>query len=666
MTRRPAFAGRLTASVTLVALFAAATNADPIRIVAWNVTNYSGGQTSDVESAVYGVFSGRCLCPDIFVVQEFTSSSAVTSFRNILNAAPGSPGDWAAATFVDGADTDSAFFYRTGVVYMATDLSPTGVTIVSVGSSSESNHPRNIMRYDVRPLGHISPESTIAIYSTHMKAGSTGTDQSRRLVEAEKIRDNAETLPAGWNFILGGDLNIQSASESAYVELVGSQVNNTGRFFDPINSAGNWNNNFGFRYIHTQDPATQMDDRFDVLLVSANLIDGVDFEYDGNPAISFSGSTWNDPNHSYRTWGNDGTSYNNPLTTAGNAMVGPTIAQALVNLAAGNGHLPVYAEFIPPATDLGACCTPCGCDQLLNEADCLAEDGFFYGIGVNCGEEEPACTIPNTMRINEVRISHDGAPQTQEFIEIIGTPGQPLCGLSIINLEGELSSKGRVDFRISLDDCGGGEPCALDSNGYFTAGGSGVGADLVLFAGSNIFENGTQTLLLVRDTQLTVGAPNNDVDINNDGVAEVAPEILGTLVDAVGLIDGDYFAVVEPDAVYFGAPVIGPAAAGAIAAGAARCPNAGDTGSPHDWVQLSSTLSPPAGCLAPTPGTANPAFCGGDADQNSAIDLVDFGNFQICFGQSSAQCAVFDLDGDCTIGLEDLDRLRERLEASGP
>jgi hypothetical protein len=315
---------------------------------------------------------------------------------------------------------------------------------------------------------------------------------------------------------------------------------------------------------------------------------------------------------------------------------------------------------------LGACCTPCGCNQLLNEAQCLAEGGFFYGIGVNCGEEEPPCTIPNTMRFNEVRITHDGFPQDQEFIELVGEPNQPLCGVSIVNIEGELSSKGRVDFVIALDDCGGGEPCALDSNGYFVAGGSGVNPDLMLFAGENIFENGTQTLLLLRDTQLSTGAPDNDVDADNDGVADISPVVLGTLIDAVGLIDGDYFALFEPDAVYFGAPVIGPGPGSTVAAGAARCPNAGDTGSEHDWVQRTGSLTSPTGCLAVTPGAPNPSPCGGDADESETIDLIDYGNFQQCFGATSTECAVFDFNADCIVDSLDLERFLDRLEASGP
>lgn len=316
-----------------------------LRIATYNITNYNGtDREGDLQTIFYMDFQGRKLAPDVIVCQEFINVFALNTFRTLLNIAPGSPGDWQSAPFIDGADTESVLLYRTSKVdYL-------GTTVVSVGSSSSTNHPRNIYRYDLRLKGYSSEGATFSYYSTHMKAGSTQTDMDRRLVEAQKIRDNAETLPPARQFLLGGDFNIGSSTETAYIELVGSQVNNVGRFYDPIKSPGAWGSGT-FRYIHTQDPAGAggMDDRYDQILTGAGLIDGIGFDYIGNPNLAFSTSTWNDPNHSYRCWGNDGTSYNTTLRVAGNTMVGPTIAQALINAASGQGHLPVYMECRVPA-----------------------------------------------------------------------------------------------------------------------------------------------------------------------------------------------------------------------------------------------------------------------------------------------------------------------------
>ncbi|MBN1510428.1 MAG: hypothetical protein JXB13_00295 [Phycisphaerae bacterium] len=369
------FAGRVRIlSIGVILAVASVVSADEIRIANWNVTNYESGRASEFQTAIYGQYSGRTMAPDVLIGQEFISAAAVTNFLTILNTAAGSPGDWAAADFVDGPDTDSAFFYRTGKATLATDLSPNGVTIVAVGGAAP-NHPRNIMRYDIRLAAGTSAETVLAIYSTHMKSGSGSDDKQRRLLEAQRVRDDAESLPAGWHFLIGGDFNIQSSAQEAYQELVGSQANNDGRFFDPINTPGSWNNTYAFRIVHTQDPigAGGMDDRHDQILLSAGLIDGLGLDYIGDASVPYSTSTWNDANHSYRSWGNDGTSYNTTLTISGNQMVGAVIAQALVNCAAGAGHLPVFLDLrVPPCIADFECDGDIDLEDYAAFADCMA------------------------------------------------------------------------------------------------------------------------------------------------------------------------------------------------------------------------------------------------------------------------------------------------------
>jgi len=357
----------LTTALFVTCAGLSATTSAQLRVVNWNVTNYSGGRVAEFQTAIYGVvpsglaYAGYSMAPDIFIGEEFLSQAGVNAFLNLLNTAPGSPGDWAAAPFIDGPDSDTAFFYRTSkVIYIQTKT-------ISLVTGSTSLPPRNTYRYDVRLVGYPNtPANSIACYGTHMKAGSATTDQSRRLLEANKIRDNAAgidtngpgtALPAGWNFLLGGDFNIQSSTQAAYQRMVGDEANNAGRLWDPIKSPGSWNGSGAFRFIHTQDPSTTgsggMDDRHDQILISTSLIDGVGLDYIGNSTLTFSTTTWNDPNHSYRCWGNDGTSFNTSLTVANNTMVGPAIAQALVTTtnagSTSGGHLPVFLDLRVPA-----------------------------------------------------------------------------------------------------------------------------------------------------------------------------------------------------------------------------------------------------------------------------------------------------------------------------
>jgi len=345
---RPTAVRASALSFAVAVLVAISPAAGQLRVATWNVTNYYGtDRAADIQTVMYGTFEGRSLAPDIILVQEFMSASAMTTFRDLLNTAPGSPGDWDGrwVNGPSGQPEGSAFFFRTSkVIYQ-------GYLIVSQGGSPP-NPPRHAVRFKVQLQGYTSQKAVLCCYNSHMKAGTTADDQARRLVEAQRIRDNAELLNPDWHFLLGADLNMYSSSEAAYQELVGDQANNAGRFFDPINTPGTWHDGVIFRFVHTQDPVASnggMDDRFDQILVSADLIDGDGLDYIGNPTIPYSTTTWNDGNHSYRAWGNDGSSFNQGLRVTGNTMVGPTIAQALVNAAASGGHLPVFLDLRVPA-----------------------------------------------------------------------------------------------------------------------------------------------------------------------------------------------------------------------------------------------------------------------------------------------------------------------------
>lgn len=342
-----------------------------IRVATWNVTSYGSGSTSRnsaFQTALFSSFQDRSFNPDVLVVQELQNTGGRTAFLNMLNSAPGQSGQWAAASFLDTGDTDSGFFYKINKVEQVGN--PFNVPITPVNGIP--NPPRFTQRYDFRLKGYAAGSTTnpnVSIYSSHWKSGTTtgGEDEARRLIEAKGIRADAANRPAGTHVILGGDFNVGGSNDDSYRWITDASVagaGTNGRFFDPINSSFTsnnggitWNNNNNYRFIHTQDPIGSggMDDRLDFLMVGGNLRDGRGLDYIGSTTAAYSTTTWNDPNHSYRVWGNDGTSFNTSLTTTGNTMVGPTIAQALRdstgndNASQTGGHLPVFMDLRIPA-----------------------------------------------------------------------------------------------------------------------------------------------------------------------------------------------------------------------------------------------------------------------------------------------------------------------------
>ena len=185
--------------------------------------------------------------------------------------------------------------------------------------------------------------------------------------------------------------------------------------------------------------------------------------------------------------------------------------------------------------------------------------------------------------LNEVLVHHSG-PDTTEFVELYGTPGHSLEGVSLVVVEGDNSTSGTIDFRFDFDAgdrLGGNHFFLLGSAGGLSAN-YGVVPDVALSpVGTNVelFENGSQTLALVATA--TVGA----VGTRLTGAEDV--------LDSVGLWDG-----ADGDSFPW-SPVIGPDDT-FLPAGARRVQDGVDTDSPGDWVIADDQLGP---ANTPTPGS---------------------------------------------------------------
>lgn len=297
-----------------------------IKVLDWNLLNYSGGRTSDYQTVL------NAILPDVIITQEVSGTTGRDAFLAVLNGG-GGPGGYNVATFTDGPDTDRALYYRTS-----------RITFAGAGDyTTVATSPRITDRWKIGVVGYTNPDAAIYIYSMHLKAGSTGPDQSDRLAATQLIRAHANALPAGTNIIFAGDFNIQSSAELSYQELIGSQVDNDGRCFDPINSPGTWNINPTFAAIHTQSPHQDnpgapggasnggMDDRFDFILMSSSLLDGLGTTYQAG---------------TYRAYGNDGNHFNKDINDAPVIPEGATIANALH---ACSDHLPVLCQIQLPS-----------------------------------------------------------------------------------------------------------------------------------------------------------------------------------------------------------------------------------------------------------------------------------------------------------------------------
>jgi len=205
----------------------------------------------------------------------------------------------------------------------------------------------------------------------------------------------------------------------------------------------------------------------------------------------------------------------------------------------------------------------------------------------------------DAVLINEVLVSHTGFPDDTEYLELYGTPGASLAGLSLLVVEGDSSGgPGAIDRRLDFAD-----DARLGGNGFFLVGNpAGLGTHYAVAPdvaiGDDWFENGSQTVALVE----TAG-------LGSAGSTVTGAEVV---LDSVALTDAG-----PTDAWFFGAPVVGPDD-GFLPGGARRVVDGVDTDAVSDWLfaddQLGATNTP----TAATPYNAQPvADCGSDLSVES-------------------------------------------------
>ncbi|HEV2105930.1 MAG TPA: hypothetical protein VGU27_09390, partial [Candidatus Eisenbacteria bacterium] len=107
--RRAPPVARLFAALPLAASLFAAPPAAALRLMDYNVTDYPNVLFPQRQPYFRTILAP--LHPDLLTCEEFTSQAGVDSFlTNVLNVVE--PGQWAAAPFVNGNDTDGILFYK--------------------------------------------------------------------------------------------------------------------------------------------------------------------------------------------------------------------------------------------------------------------------------------------------------------------------------------------------------------------------------------------------------------------------------------------------------------------------------------------------------------------------------------------------------------------------
>lgn len=261
--------------------------------------------------------------PDILGTCEMQNQTGVDLVLNsALNS--GANTNYAAANFVNSDFLNTALFYNTD-------------KLVLKSQNIIQTSPRNITHYVLYlkdpQLSTYLDTTFIDVYMLHLKAGQGSQNESERAVQTQALMDYIATQPNNHNIFVCGDLNVYNSYDDGYVKMTSGVY----ALKDPINKPGNWHSNSSFSAYHTQATRTSdtfdcgvkggLDDRFDQILVSQNVMNGT------NHATYQNGS--------YKAIGNDGGHYNDALIDGNNSIYPEGLVNALYYM---SDHLPVVLK----------------------------------------------------------------------------------------------------------------------------------------------------------------------------------------------------------------------------------------------------------------------------------------------------------------------------------
>lgn len=299
---------------------------ETLSIVSYNLLNFPDGRDDCGTNIVVPNRADTLkkitdyLQPDIFVACEVQTQAGVDAVLNDALNVNGNT-NYIAATFNGNGYLHNAMFYNSDKLILKSQ---------HVVASSPRDIDHYVLYLKDPNLDVFYDTTFIEVYMTHLKAGNSNASEAQRATQTQILMNYIANRPTDRNVFVCGDMNVYSSNDDGYQNLT------TGPFAlkDPINTPGNWNNSSSYAVFHTQSTRTSanydcgskggMDDRFDQILVSQNVMNnGDNVEYQTG---------------SYRAVGNDGNHFNGSLISGSNSMYPTNVVRALYYM---SDHLPV-------------------------------------------------------------------------------------------------------------------------------------------------------------------------------------------------------------------------------------------------------------------------------------------------------------------------------------
>ena len=288
---------------------------DTVSVISYNLLRFN----SSTERNLHFRNIIEKIKPDVLITQEMIGQESVNNFLN--NILKNINEKYKAADFIDDEDTD----IDQGLFYNSNKFS-------FISTSQIDGYPRPVYIFTLK---HLDTGEQFVVYNLHLKASKGSENELARSDQVKELKNYISETNSNF-YIVAGDFNIYSTTESAYKDLFSITESGKGNLHDLINVVGTYNDPSNAN-IHTQSTRTSqfgggshggLDDRFDFILFSDSLMYG--------DRIFVIDST-------YKSFGNDGMHYNSALNVGPNQQVSMNIANSLHD---ASDHLPVLVKII--------------------------------------------------------------------------------------------------------------------------------------------------------------------------------------------------------------------------------------------------------------------------------------------------------------------------------
>lgn len=313
---------------------------DTLRVMQYNLLNYGNytsycttGNNNIDDKDEYLITIIDYVNPDVFSVNEISENSYYQQhlLDDILNINGINYYQKAEGTNIAGSPIVNMLYYNSNKLGLSfQDVIETDIRDI------------NLYRLFYKPQNGYPISDTIFLncITAHLKSGNTSSDRGQRANMTLAVMNYINDQNLIGNTIFMGDLNVYYSDEEAYQNLT-ENFSTDIRFFDPVNTPGNWHSNPSYTFVHTQSTHLTsngcsagggMDDRFDFILLSERIM-----SFQEN--IGFvSGS--------YISLGQDGLHLNQSINYPPNNSAPENIIEAIYYI---SDHLPVYIDlFIEP------------------------------------------------------------------------------------------------------------------------------------------------------------------------------------------------------------------------------------------------------------------------------------------------------------------------------